>query len=214
MSKTARWMMFIFMFFILFQFSVAAAQAAPTAFECLENPDLADCPSSATSDNEEGSTLSDGEASDEPSMAWMITRLIFVLGLVLALIYGLLKFFNKKNKWMNRNRTMENLGGMTLAPNRSIQAVRIGEQVFILGVGDTVQKVTEITDEKTKQSLIEREETGTAATEWLDRFKRSDQEGSGSSAVQFQQLFEKQLQEMKKNTKRLRGKQEGDQRHE
>ncbi|WP_406946196.1 flagellar biosynthetic protein FliO [Halobacillus sp. SY10] len=182
--------------------------AQPTAFECLENPQLEGCPSS------EGGQEEDQQTSDSPvemdtggSLVWNVVKLIFALIFVVALLYGLLKFFNQKNKMFNQNRTMENLGGMNLGPNRSIQAVRIGGQVFILGVGETVQIITEITEEETKQTLINQDLNGGPSPQlnikkWTDKWK-DRKESESHSSIQFQQLFENQLNDMKDKRKKV-----------
>lgn len=193
--------------------------AQPSAFECLENPQLEGCPSS------EGGQKEDQQTSDSPvemkgggSLVWNVVKLIFALIFVVALLYGLLKFFNQKNKMFNQNRTMENLGGMNLGPSRSIQAVRIGEQVFILGVGETVQIITEITEEETKQTLLNQEQNGSPSPnlnikKWTNKWK-DRQESSGSSSIQFQQLFENQLNDMKDKRKKVMDEKRRDSEHE
>ncbi|MYL70987.1 hypothetical protein GLW00_08990 [Halobacillus litoralis] len=193
--------------------------AQPSAFECLENPQLEGCPSS------EGGQKEDQQTSDSPvemkgggSLVWNVVKLIFALIFVVALLYGLLKFFNQKNKMFNQNRTMENLGGMNLGPSLSIQAVRIGEQVFILGVGETVQIITEITEEETKQTLLNQEQNGSPSPnlnikKWTNKWK-DRQESSGSSSIQFQQLFENQLNDMKDKRKKVMDEKRRDSEHE
>lgn len=213
MIKATRWAAFILLCVTIFSLLPLHSQAAPTAYECLENPGLEGCPSEEETGNfNEAPEEEETSAATETSLTWTVIKLIFVLLLVLGLIYGLLKFFNQKNKMFSRNRTMENLGGMNLAPNRSIQAVRIGEQVFILGVGDSVEMVTEVTDENTKSSLIDREEqsgkTAPTVNRLIHTLKRSGQSKDDKSTVQFQQLFEKQLNDMKKKTRNMRKKKE------
>ncbi|WP_079480181.1 flagellar biosynthetic protein FliO [Halobacillus salinus] len=217
MSRTAKIILLIMTTCLL---SPAVTYASPTVIECSNNPELEGCASFAPAGDSKESPA-DGEAENmtgsDASLVGTIIKLIFVLILILGLIYGLLKFFNKKNKLFSRNRTMENLGGMNLAPNRSVQAVRIGEQVFILGVGDDVQLVTEVTDENTKTSLLDREQLGQAQPfkvgRIMDKFRqteKSNDQTASSSTVQFQKLFENQLNEMKQKTKKVRRqKQEG-----
>ncbi|WP_164908443.1 flagellar biosynthetic protein FliO [Halobacillus litoralis] len=201
---------------------VAAAQ--PSAYECLENPQLEGCPSSeSTGDQEQPPVEEEIESQEDASsssLVWNIIKLIFALIFVVALIYGLLKFFNQKNKLFNRNKTMENLGGMNLGPNRSIQAVRIGGQVFILGVGESVEMIAEITDESTKNTLMQQDEqtqgsTPFAMDKWIGKWKqKNDQPKSSDSSIQFQQLFENQLNDMKKKRKQAVDEDRRDQDHE
>ena len=204
MYRTTRWTAFIIALFTICLGSAGFVQAAPSATECLENPQLDGCPSSNSAEDSEapsGDTPPQLEEA-EGSLLWNIVKLVFVLLLVLALIYGLLKFFNSRNKVFNQNRTMENLGGMNLAPNRSIQAVRIGEQVFILGVGDSVEIITEISDPSTKAALIQKDkhqgmEQAFRLDKWLGKWKKDKGKEENTSTLQFQHLFEKQLKDMK-----------------
>ncbi|UOQ43044.1 flagellar biosynthetic protein FliO [Halobacillus salinarum] len=207
----------------IFQGSVVYA-AGPSVSECAKNPQLEGC--GTQPDNVEQKTdPSSAEdqqttaGTEQSSLVWSIIRLIFVLLFVLALIYGLLKFFNSKNKLFRSSRTMENLGGMNLAPNRSIQAVRIGKQVFIVGVGESVDIITEITDEETKDRLLKTDEETAiqqafGLEKWLDKLKGKQASPEKDSSVQFKQLFEKQLTEMSNNRKQLRKKQQEDRENE
>ena len=69
----------------------------------------------------------------------MIGALIFVI----ALLYFLLKFVNKKSQSYQQNRIVQHLGGTSLGGNRSVQIVKAGKQILILGVGEDVQVLSE-----------------------------------------------------------------------
>ncbi|SIS37610.1 flagellar biosynthetic protein FliO [Salimicrobium flavidum] len=179
---------FIALLFVVFD-PVGVHGSSPSVSECAQNPELEGC---AQEEQQEGSG---GETVDtsEP-LWWSVTKLLFALLFVLALIYGILKFVQKKNKLFQSTRQMENLGGVPLGQNRSVQAVKIGESIYILGVGDSVEMLTEITDEETKRQLI-REDDGKSLPAMSFSGSKS---GEGKSTIQFQQLFEKQLSEMKR----------------
>ncbi|KHE71979.1 flagellar biosynthetic protein FliO [Halobacillus sp. BBL2006] len=190
--------------------------ASPSATECFKNPELQGCPTPDSESDSLGSPV-DPENEDAvestPSLLWNIIKLIFALFFILALIYGLLKFFNNRNIVFSKNRTMENLGGMNLAPNRSIQAVRVGKQVFILGVGESIELITEVTDRETKDALVKQEDqqgmdTAFGFEKWIDKFKKTKNSSTPPSNVQFQQLFETQLKDMKNKRQRLTKQQE------
>ncbi|MCP3031206.1 flagellar biosynthetic protein FliO [Halobacillus sp. A1] len=181
--------------------------ASPSVTDCAENPEMQGCGSDESGVESPGQEIPSADSEENPSMIWNIIKLIFALLLVLALIYGLLKFFNKRSKMFQKNRTMETLGGVTLAPNRSLQAVRIGNEIYVVGVGDSINLITEITDQATKDTLVKQEEHPDIIQkgfgEFLKNRAKSNQNQSGkSSTVQFQQLFEKQLNEMKENRRK------------
>ncbi|WP_390216371.1 flagellar biosynthetic protein FliO [Halobacillus campisalis] len=181
--------------------------ASPSVTDCAENPEMQGCGSDESGVNSPEQEIPSADSEENPSMIWNIIKLIFALLLVLALIYGLLKFFNKRSKMFQKNRTMETLGGVTLAPNRSLQAVRIGNEVYVVGVGDSINLITEITDQATKDNLVKQEEQQDIIQKGFGEFlknraKSNQNQSEKSSTVQFQQLFEKQLNEMKENRRK------------
>lgn len=85
-------------------------------------------------------------------------KMFFALAVVIALIYIILRFINKKNRLFGQMKAMENLGGISLGPNRSIQLVRIGEIVLVVGVGETIQLLKEITSPEEIEQLMSQHE--------------------------------------------------------
>lgn len=82
-------------------------------------------------------------------------KMIFALVFVVALIYVLLKFVNKKSRSYQQTKMIHHLGGSPLGGNRSVQLVKIGKRVFILGVGENIELLKEIEDEVEKEELIQ-----------------------------------------------------------
>lgn len=72
----------------------------------------------------------------------MIFSFLFVIGLLLAL----LKFLNRRNRMFDQHRLMKNIGGLSLGQQKSIQLVHIGNSYYLVGVGNEVQLLKEITD--------------------------------------------------------------------
>ncbi|UOR12718.1 flagellar biosynthetic protein FliO [Halobacillus amylolyticus] len=201
--------------FLLLSLGSSVSALGPSVSECAKDPELEGCDTSTPVEQNEQNSERPVVSNDgpSPSIVWNVIKLIFVLLFVLALIYGLLKFFNKRSKVFNKNRTMENLGGLTLAPNKSIQAVRIGDQVFVVGVGDSIEVITEITEDKTKESLLHQENddlVNKGLSQILNR-KKSDHHGlSKTTDSSFKSLFEQQLAEMKEKRMRVTGKKKGE----
>ncbi|MGV2620066.1 UNVERIFIED_CONTAM: flagellar biosynthetic protein FliO [Halobacillus marinus] len=205
MRIAARVIVILVMFGSLLGSHPWTALAQPSVVECMDNPDLSGCPDD---DGGENQTVngSETEAPSGGSLVWNVIKLILALAFVVALIYALLKFFNKKNRLFQQNRTMENLGGLNLGPNKSVQAVRIGGRVFILGVGDSVQAITEITDEETIDALKKQD----MSSGFKEVIKKNLHQGrSENKSSDFKQLFETQLKEMKEKRKRLLDRKEG-----
>jgi flagellar protein FliO/FliZ len=86
---------------------------------------------------------------------WDFLRMILALAFVIALLYFLLKFINKRNKVYKNSQLVENLGGTSLGANRSIQIIKAGNQLLIVGVGESIQLLKEIDDPEEYRHIIE-----------------------------------------------------------
>ncbi|RLQ95733.1 flagellar biosynthetic protein FliO [Falsibacillus albus] len=98
---------------------------------------------------QDGSAAPEKSGASDPSSkpfisAWDIIKMIFALLFVLALLYGLLKFINKRSRSYQHSRLIENLGGTPLGGNRSIQLVKVNNRILILGVGENIQLLKDI----------------------------------------------------------------------
>lgn len=96
---------------------------------------------------------SDGKAvgSSVGDYIKVMVALLFVVGL----LYGLLKLVNRKNRLYDKNRFMKNMGGLSLGQHKSIQLVVIGESYYLVGVGDDVSLLKEISDPEEIDKLVE-----------------------------------------------------------
>ncbi|WP_176224030.1 flagellar biosynthetic protein FliO [Thalassobacillus devorans] len=209
--------------FLLVSFPLTPVMATPSVIDCTENPELEGCKEAGTKSTE--SPVNQNSQSHEistanGSMAWNLVQLLFSLVLVLGLIYGLLKFFNRRNKLFQKTRKLENIGGLSLGPSRSLQVVRIGSRVLVIGVGDNVEMITEITDEHTKEELLKSEPESSMDQRVFTRFfpkkkdKRTPYEDS-SSSIQFQQLFQEELGDLKdKRNQLLHNKKRGEEQND
>lgn len=88
------------------------------------------------------STDSTAASSSFGDYVRMIFAFLFVIGLLLAL----LKFLNRRNRMFDQHRLMKNVGGLSLGQQKSIQLVNIGNSYYLVGVGNEVQLLKEITD--------------------------------------------------------------------
>ncbi|USG67937.1 flagellar biosynthetic protein FliO [Brevibacillus ruminantium] len=97
-----------------------------------------------------GTLTSDGPAGpaepapivggDSGSMWGYLLQVIFSLGLILVLIYGLLRFLSKRQAGMSMVQGPVKVISVTpLGNGKSVQVVMIGESLYVLGVGDNVQ---------------------------------------------------------------------------
>lgn len=85
---------------------------------------------------------------------WEFLRMIFATIFVVALLYILLKFINKKSKSYQKANSVENLGGTSLGANRSVQLVKVGGRILVIGVGENIQLLKEIDNPEEYEQLL------------------------------------------------------------
>lgn len=149
------------------------------------------------------------ESSQVGVTVWDFVRMIFATAFVVALLYFLLKFINKKSRNFKSTQLVENLGGTILGANRSVQIVKIADRLFIVGVGENVQLLKEIDEpnERTKilteynnklEQQIHPSDIVSKVIEKTKNMQVSKQEGTA-----FTSLFKAQLDELSKGRKKL-----------
>ena len=67
--------------------------------------------------------------------AWNLIWVLFVLGVVIALIVLILRFIAKRSRGWGMNRALRSLGGYPLGTNKSMQIVEWNGRIYVLGVG-------------------------------------------------------------------------------
>jgi flagellar protein FliO/FliZ len=140
---------------------------------------------------------------------WDFLRMIFALIFVVALLYFLLKFINKKSKVFKSTQLVENLGGTTLGANRSVQIVKIGNQLFIVGVGENVQLLKEIDDPNEHRQILtdynnkmeQLVQPSDIVTKVIERAKKW--QATKNENASFSSLLKNQLEEISKGRKKL-----------
>jgi flagellar protein FliO/FliZ len=80
-------------------------------------------------------------------------KLLFALGVVLALILFLYRFLAKRTRAFQSVGDLRNLGGVSVGPNRSVQLVKIGDEILIVGVGENVQLIKTVEDQNLLKKL-------------------------------------------------------------
>lgn len=85
-------------------------------------------------------------------------NLLFALFLVLMLLFVTLRFIKKKNQTYGLTKNMMNLGGTSLGGNRSVQLVKIGNRILVVGVGENIQLLIEIDSEEEVRQIISQQQ--------------------------------------------------------
>ena len=86
---------------------------------------------------------------------WDFIKMIFATIFVVFLMYFILRFINKRNHGYKNSQIIENIGGTALGANRSIQLIKVGNRLLIVGVGDSIQLIKEIEDEQEYKAILE-----------------------------------------------------------
>ncbi|MCA1320913.1 flagellar biosynthetic protein FliO [Bacillus tianshenii] len=165
----------------------------------------------ATTEKDQTESFKDTEMVNQTSVptvtVWDFVKMIFALGFVLLLIYGALRLINKRNKWFDNGRSVENIGGTNLGNNKSLQLVKVGNSILVVGVGDSINLLKEITDEKEADLLLEayknRTESAPLTTdtfkEWMNKLPLSKSTGKTS---QFSSLLKEQIGQLSQDRKK------------
>jgi flagellar protein FliO/FliZ len=156
---------------------------------------------------EEADELEIGGAQNQ-NIFYLIFQMVLALGAVILFIYFLLKFINKRAQNFNNHSTVQNIGGAGVGSNRSVQIVRVGKRILVVGVGDTVQLLKEIEDPKEIDEMLESyqredffEQPISKFTGWLQ--KRKSDKTNDSNEVAFRTLLNKEMKDVKKSQNKI-----------
>lgn len=154
----------------------------------------------------EGSPKEEALPSNNVGLSfWDFFRMIFALGFVIALLYVLLRFIGKKSRAYQKANFIENLGGTNLGNNRSVQLVKVGEKILVVGVGENIQLLAEITDkveqEKLLQEYNEKYNQVMDSSNLIEKFKSLGKLTKTNQS--FSSEFKSKLDEIKTNRQQL-----------
>lgn len=153
-----------------------------------------------------------GEKSDESGSIGItfldMVRTVAALVFVIVLLYLLLQFVNKKSKAYQKANTVENLGGTSLGSNRSVQIIKVGQRILVVGVGENIQLLKEIDDKGEYEQILNDHNQkidqmirpADILSKWRDKLK-----GGGSPSKSFSSQFKKQVLELTKDRKKALG---------
>ncbi|KFZ43330.1 flagella biosynthesis protein FliZ [Anoxybacillus flavithermus] len=183
-------------FVVLQAVSPAFAEQTNSVKECVEHPEK--CQEQQT----DKATESEIVAQPSPITVWDFVKLIAATAFVVLLLYALLKWLNKQNRFYERKGLIQHLGGTSLGMNRTIQIVKVGRRVFVVGVGESIHLLKEITDEQEIEELLKQHEAR------LDSLLDKNVWKSLQSFLQrktneprFRQLFDRELQQLAEKRK-------------
>ncbi len=205
MKKTHISILLLAIIFLMYSPYIAAAKNSNVA-DCLEN---GDCQDEADNDAMETNGANEPEVFKKTgSLIFDMLKMVFALLLVLGLIYLLIKFLGRRNRLFQHVKGLENLGGISVGQNKSIQIIRIGSKLYLIGVGDNVEMLQEITDDQMLEDLLQEEDT--AAPQGITRFsslikqnQTYNKTAEKNRELSFQQLFAHEVKKLQQTRKRL-----------
>lgn len=137
----------VFLVFFFPSFSQAAANTNVT--DWIKAPDK-------QQDNDQPAVdTQEKESAAEGLSWWDYVRTLLAFIFVIVLLYAALKFMNKRNLKYQQNQVIQNLGGLSLGPQKSVQLVQVGDTLLVIGVGEDVQLLKEITDQQQIEKLLD-----------------------------------------------------------
>ena len=138
------------------------------------------------------------------------------------MIYGLIKFLALKQRKLQPNQAVRLMGGTPLGNNKSLQLVKVGGQVYLIGVGDQVTLIKEFTSPEEIDSIessldLDKEQTllPNSITNLIkDKMaKRTDDSEPTKFNLSFEKLFNQSLSKQKAKQDQLEqelAKEDGD----
>ncbi|TWT28436.1 flagellar biosynthesis protein FliZ [Planomicrobium sp. CPCC 101110] len=185
------------------------------SFFALSGPSLTEAEDTNVADWVENDKKTDVNETEQPeaavvtedkSLTTIIGKLILYTLLILAMIYGLIKFLALRQKKLLPNQAVKLMGGTPLGNNKSLQLIKVGNQIYMIGVGDQVTLIKEFTDAD-EISSIEKDLDGQATllsnpVVSFVKGKVNNRTETGK-ATGFEQLFSQSLTKQKLKQEQL-----------
>jgi flagellar protein FliO/FliZ len=177
-----------------------AAQSTPSVQDCIDNPKLCD-------DNSKKKTQQEPVALKSTNFTFFdYIKMIFSFIIVIGLLYLVLYWIKRNGNSFTKNSLIQSLGGSSLGSNKSVQIVKIGNSVYVVGVGENVTLLKEIKDANEIQTIEEiaeqKSQTEIKVSKWFENAIKKDSVNQTSTKETFQNLLNSQIQTLKdkKNT--------------
>ncbi|MGO4887769.1 flagellar biosynthetic protein FliO [Anaerobacillus sp. MEB173] len=191
---------------------VQAEQDNKTVLEAIENEKKeTQQPDPAT---EQNGSVNEEQIADEfvvenQSLFFVLIQMLGALIVVIGLIYFLLRFVNKKTQSFRSHQTIQNIGGVGLGANRSVQLIKVGDRLLVVGVGDSIQLIKEIDSDDEVKKIIDQqnsqsdqlEQSFSSIGQWVKKRVIQDDQTMNPKQIRFGELLENKLKDVKKTKK-------------
>ncbi|WP_181186210.1 flagellar biosynthetic protein FliO [Alkalicoccus urumqiensis] len=154
-------------------------------------------------ETEEGTTPVPEEGAGPQNLFLLTVQLFLGLGVVLFLIYAVLKFINKRSRSFSKHQTIQSVGGVGVGQNRSVQLVKVGDKLLVVGVGDTVSLLKEIDDPEEVDNML-RDQERPPVNEAFTRFlSRKEDQTSRADSGSFKDLLSSRMDSVRSSQQKL-----------
>ncbi|CAM2894280.1 flagellar biosynthetic protein FliO [Paenibacillus sediminis] len=144
---------------------------------------------------------------DTSGYIWNLVTVIVVLAIIIFAIVFLIRLLGQRGRSMTMNRSIRTLGAVGLGPNKSLQAIELGGNIYVVGVGEDISLIDKISDPGEVASLIaalEQEAAGQRISlsplldKLANRFRKQEQsqEMEIDDSISFHEVFESKLRRM------------------
>ncbi|WP_338754016.1 flagellar biosynthetic protein FliO [Bacillus sp. FJAT-52991] len=175
--------------------------------DCIEHPEKCqqDVDKKEPKEPKESHTEKENENSQAVGLSiWDFVKMIGALVFVVALIYLLLRFVNQKSRSYQKTKLIQHVGGTPLGGNRSVQIVKVGDRLLVLGVGEDIQLLKEISDQEEYERFLQQYndqmdqmlQPKDMVSNIMNKWK-SDQPSTNEDQEKFKKVFEDKLSHMK-----------------
>lgn len=152
---------------------------------------------------------------DDFSMIGTLITFIVVLAIIIGLIVISLKFLAQKNQAWSQAKSLRHLGGISVGQNKSVQLIKIGNHIYVVGVGDDVQLLQKIENESEIETILtainshgfNNQGMLNGIKNWIsDRrtMARYQDQQASPEAESFQELFHSKIQQISGNRQKLK----------
>ncbi len=152
------------------------------------------------SDSKNGDVQTVNTNSSVSSVSTMF-KVLFALAFVVALLILVLRLLHKRTQVVQQGKGIQTLGGTMLGNQRSVQLVKVGNRVLVVGVGDNVELIKEIEDPDEVDSLLRMNESQTSPGDsikglnsWFNALRNNNEQRGQSN---FRNILDKQLSDSK-----------------
>jgi flagellar protein FliO/FliZ len=153
---------------------------------------------------------------DSPPNIGNIVTVIFVLILIIGLIILLIRFLAHKNNSWFASRSIRHMGGVGLGQNKSVQMVKVGNSLYVVGVGENISLLDKIDEQEEIDAIFQslnsaQSLSGKGILAYISKslnFRREKSlpldNNDPSAASSFQEIFHHKMQQVSERRQKLK----------